>query len=229
MMQDFETNKKRIERLGLTCNLMDEDGKIRHFQSGYEYVEIGGIKWATCNVGAKKETDRGLYFQWGDTQGYTNEQYGFEGKKCFDWEDYKYNGHDTMTKYNSTDGKVVLEPLDDTARFHMGGSWRMPTEEDFQKLLANTTNEWVTDYKGSGVKGKLFTSMTDSSKVLFFPACGFCGYGCVGTVETYGFYWSSSLNSSGVFDSHNLSFDMGFCLVAVNGRNYGFPVRGVVG
>ena len=41
---------------------------------GHDFVEIGGIKWATCNIGAKKPTDPGLYFQWGNTKGYTAEE-----------------------------------------------------------------------------------------------------------------------------------------------------------
>ena len=29
---------------------------------GHEYVEIGGLKWATMNVGASQPSDYGLYF-----------------------------------------------------------------------------------------------------------------------------------------------------------------------
>ena len=60
--------------------------------NGHAYVEIGGLKWATMNVGATSETDYGLYFQWGDTQGYTASQVGSgEGQKAFYWTDYKYS------------------------------------------------------------------------------------------------------------------------------------------
>ena len=53
---------------------------------GHDYVEIGGLKWATMNVGANNITDAGLYFQWGDTQGYTAAQVGSgEGQKYFGW------------------------------------------------------------------------------------------------------------------------------------------------
>jgi hypothetical protein len=228
MIQDFEINKKRVERLRLTCNLIDNDGKIHHFQDGYEYVEIGGIKWATCNVGAEKETDSGLYFQWGDVQGYTADQVGKgDGEKFFDWKDYKYCNDGIMTKYNSTDGKTVLEPSDDAARFHMGSSWRMPTEKDFEALLASTTNKWVFNYKGSGVNGRLFTSKVDSFKTLFFPACGGCVSGSVDYVRSYGFYWSNSLPSSRVVYGHNLYFDGGNCFVGSSSWVYGFSVRGV--
>ena len=47
--------------------------------NGFDYVDLGlpsGTLWATCNVGASKPEDFGLYFQWGGTQGYTNEQVG---------------------------------------------------------------------------------------------------------------------------------------------------------
>ena len=72
------------------------------------YVEIGGVKWSTMNIGASTETDAGLYFQWGDTQGYTASQIGTD--KTFSWTTYKYcDGTDSvMTKYNSTDGLTTL-------------------------------------------------------------------------------------------------------------------------
>ena len=44
---------------------------MRNYENNREYVEIGGIKWATMNVGATSILDVGLYFQQGDTQGYT--------------------------------------------------------------------------------------------------------------------------------------------------------------
>jgi len=41
-------------------------------RAGHDYIEINGIKWATVDIGADSPTDAGLYFQWGDTQGYTD-------------------------------------------------------------------------------------------------------------------------------------------------------------
>jgi len=43
------------------------------------------------NLGANSITDPGLYFQWGDTQGYTADQVGSgEGKKYFGSNSYIY-------------------------------------------------------------------------------------------------------------------------------------------
>ena len=93
-----------------------------------EYVEIGGIKWATMNIGANSVTDYGLYFQWGDTQGYTIDQVGEgSGKKYFYWRDYKYSVDTSMIKYNSSDGKTALDTSDDAAIANWGADWRMPT------------------------------------------------------------------------------------------------------
>jgi hypothetical protein len=205
---------------------MDNDGKIRHFQDGHEYVEIGGIKWAIKNIGAEKETDGGLYFQWGDTQGYTADQVS-SGEKCFRWINYKYCNNGTMTKYNSIDGKTILDSVDDAARFHMGRSWRMPSEKDFRTLLASTTNKWVTDYRGSGVSGRLFISELDNSKTLFFPCCGFCGGGSVYNVVSCGYYWNSSLNSSSVIYGGSLALGASYYCVSSNSRYFGFFVRGI--
>jgi hypothetical protein len=175
---------------------------------GHEYVEIGGLKWATMNIGANSVTDYGLYFQWGDTQGYTADQVGTEsGKKAFNWADYKYatnvqQYNADMTKYNSTDGKIELDDEDDVAQAFWGGSWRMPTTEEFAALGEAVNTQWVTDYQGSGVDGRLMTDKTDSSKTLFFPACGACDYGSIYGVGSYCYCWSSSLYSSFVQNAY---------------------------
>lgn len=175
--------------------------------NGHAYVEIGGLKWATMNIGANSVTDYGLYFQWGDTAGYTASQVGATGTtyaKPFSWADYKFGngtsspGDSGMTKYNASDSKTVLDICDDAARANWGGSWRMPTTEEFAALGTATTSAWTADYQGSGVSGLVLTDKTDSSKVLFFPAAGSCSYGSVLYVGRIGYYWSSSVRSSGV-------------------------------
>ena len=200
---------------------------------GHDFVEIGGVKWATMNIGANSITDTGLYFQWGDTSGYTAAQVD-EGKKYFGWADYKYGngtsspGATGMTKYNSTDGKTVLDASDDAARANWGGSWRMPTTAEYAALGAAVNSAWTTDYQGSGVSGLVLTDKTDSSKVLFFPAAGYCIDGSVYSVGSYGDYWSSSVNSSNVRSAYLMNFSSSLVYWQnLNSRCYGFPVRAV--
>lgn len=200
----------------------------------YEYVDLGlpsGLKWATMNIGATSETDAGLYFQWGDTKGYTADQVGTgEGQKMFKMTDYKYcsdcrydAANDqliwaTMSKYNENDNKDTLESSDDSVTAHWGSSWRTPTKEEYDELISATTRQLVLDYNGSGVSGYVFTSKTDNTKRLFFPTAGVCDNGQYVNNDTS--YWSSS----------NMS-DEAFCLydssVTTTVRSSGLPVRGV--
>lgn len=204
---------------------------------GHEYVEIGGLKWATMNVGATGITDTGLYFQWGDTQGYTASQVGSgSGQKYFGWEDYKYGngtsspGATGMTKYNETDGKTVLEAVDDAAVANWGGSWRMPTTDEYAALGNAVNTAWTSDYKSSGVAGLVCTAKDGSGAELFFPAAGGCYNGSVFNVGSNGLYWSSSVYSSNVQYAYSLF--LGSSYVNWQGNYYrcfGFSVRPVIG
>lgn len=195
---------------------------------GHEYVEIAGIKWATTNVGALNVTDAGLYFQWGDTQGYTSAEVGnSSGKKAFTWEDYKY-GNSTMTKYNSTDEKTTIEEFDDAVQANWGGLWRMPTASEFQALGAAVNAIWTSNYDESGVAGLVCTDKNDSSKVLFFPAVGQSANGNVINTGTNGYYWSSSRNISTVKNAYHLSLKSdGVNWENDNTRRMGYSIRGV--
>jgi hypothetical protein len=201
--------------------------------NGHEYVDLGlpsGTKWATMNVGATSETDYGLYFQWGDTQGYTSEQVGSgEGQKAFTWTDYKYsdNGSSSvMTKYNATDGKTLLDLEDDSVAANWGGNWRMPTLKQFRELLDNTEKRWTTV---NNVEGYKFTNKTDSSKYIFIPAAGLARNGSVDYVGYGGYVWSSSISSDYVDSGSYLTCNSDYVDVGSYSRYYGLSVRGVVG
>jgi len=188
------------------------------------FVEIGGLKWATCNVGADKPTDAGLYFQWGDRKGYTADE--VSAFKRFDWKHYKHYNGKRITKYTEFDNKHVLDLCDDPAFAYMGHGWRMPTYEEFDRLIGSTTHRWTDNYHNSGVAGIVFTDRTDESKELFFPAVGYCCHGGIYDVGSNGFYWLGSLTSGG---GRNLSFDSDWVdWQYYNSRYYGFPVRGIL-
>ena len=217
----------RITKFRLTC-----DVGTRHFHNGHEYVEIGGVKWATMNIGANSVTDYGLFFQWGDTQGYTAGQVGNgEGKNFFYWSDYKYwdSTNRIIIKYDATDAKTVLDASDDAVSAAWGGGWRMPTKEEFQALRDAVNAVWTNNYQGSGINGLVCVDKTDSSKVLFFPAASYAGGGSVNDVGYRGFYWSSSLYSGYVIGAHSLYFSSsGVYWGSFDYRFYGCPVRGIV-
>lgn len=197
--------------------------------NGHAYVDLGlpsGTKWATMNVGATKPEEYGLYFAWGDTQGYAD-----ASTKAFSWADYKYGNYDSsatdkgMTKYNATDGKTVLDTEDDAAAANWGGSWKMPTEAQCEELFDNTNKEWTTVNSVSGYK---FINKTDSSKYIFIPAAGYCDGGSVNNVGDYGLVWASSLGSSNVGRALGVYFSSDGGGVDNGNRYRGFSVRGVL-
>ena len=203
-----------------------EDKKINNNE--HPYVDLGlpsGTLWATMNVGASKPSELGLYFQWGDTKGYTNEQAGKD--KQFNWADYKWNPSgdgETLTKYANTG--VSLELEDDAANANMGGDWHIPTPSQIQELLDNTTSIWSTL---DDVNGRLFTSKKDSSKSIFIPAAGDALGSSVYINGRYGNIWSSMLSTYGVNYGQYLYFNSDAIYPFSLFRFYGFSVRGVIG
>ena len=226
--------------------------------NAYDYVDLGlpsNLKWAKCNIGANSEEEAGLYFQYGDTQGYTAEKVGNgEGLKPFDWGDYKFSidgSSSNFSKYNASDSKTVLDPEDDAAHVNMGGNWRMPTFEEYKELCLNTDIYLVptegeeiqgTAQEQSGsviinwasqaeatLKGVKFYKKGDKQTYMFLPASGGAFEGSMQYVGQYGGLWSSSLDSSDVQGAWYFCFHALFGYVDLDvGRYYGLPVRGVL-
>lgn len=122
----------------------------RGFVDGYEVVDLGlknGLLFATCNVGATEETGYGDYYMYG------------KGSR-------KYNSSDSI--YEGTE--VPLASNADTATQVMGEGWRMPTKEELQDLVGKTNFEWINNFNESGINGAKFTSKTNPSAYVFFPA-----------------------------------------------------------
>ena len=194
--------------------------------SDHAYVDLGlpsGLLWATCNIGADAPEDYGFYFAWGETQ----------PKDNYDWNTYQYcNGSSsTLTKYCNksnygyngfTDNLTTLLPEDDAATANWGSDWRMPTKEEFQELYNNTTVTWTTQ---NGVNGRLFTASNGNS--LFLPAAG-CRYdGSLNDVGSYGYYWSSSLDTDYPRDAWYFDFGWDYYGMFSGYRSFGQSVRPV--
>lgn len=163
----------------------------------YEAVDLGlysGVLWATCNIGAKSPEQTGDSFSWGESQ----------PKKYFDWDNYQLCKGDqfSFTKYclikdhgyqELVDNKKVLENEDDAARELMGDKWRIPSKEDFVELIYRCD---VRHCKLNGVWGFLFTSKIKGyeGNSLFLPLAGRIDLNDKKFNESYGFYWSNSID-----------------------------------
>ena len=232
---DYLTYRNSSEYLKPNVSLSDDNGNVYYNFTPppivYEAVDLGlssGTKWAAQNVGARKPSDAGLYFQWGDTVGYAAEQIGTgDGKKKFSWSDYKWSidgSSSNFSKYNTAG--ATLELADDAVNANMGGTWHMPTPDQIRELISNTDTGWTT----SNGTGMTFTSKSVPSKSIFIPAAGYAWNGSFVDSGSVGSVWSSVLSSSNVYGGQSLSFysDDAYlyddCL-----RGSGFSVRGVLG
>ena len=195
-----------------------------------EYVDLGlksGTLWATKNVGAESPTFYGLYFQWGDTRGYSNSGHS---DKIFNYSDCKYYDGKNWTKYTAYDGKPELLLEDDAAYVNWGENWRMPSHEQFLELINSeyVDRKWATvNY----VKGWLVVSKENGNSI-FFPTAGYCWNTGFYDGGKLGGYWSRTLYLSFANDpsqAHLLCFHFNNDKFSTNyyPRHYGFPVRPV--
>ena len=126
-----------------TCKVTvgGSDGTI----GGHAYVQIGGLKWATMNVGAttvagKYATCLGDYFAWGETEPrYMTITFPAFNDPAFTWRgDYGSNGGYHMLNGPTYMG-ATLDASHDAATANWGGSWRTPKREEFVALIRACT------------------------------------------------------------------------------------------
>lgn len=189
------------------------DNKIYELDpfNGFEYVDLGlpsGTLWAKCNVGASNETDYGNYYQWGK------------------------GSSQHLSTYQQP---MYMEEIDtlpenlDTATQVMGGQWHMPTTDQFNELITNTTYQYITINNINGYK-----FIGQNNNYIFLPQAGTYYNNELNALNSSGYYWSSTghKSESGNFDinnAENLYFNKSKIEVDYCTRNFGMAIRGVVG
>ena len=222
--------------------------------NGHEYVEIGGIKWATMNVGATTVAGNdevaapdgiggtfcscyGTYFKWGETSPSTH--YGWEYRPAL-----------------AEGDNPVLSASHDAATAVWGDGWRTPTKQDVLALYvacggsqySNGTCEMhnlqaLTDKNKDSrgiylcaadqtvapeykVAGVLFVQ--DAKHKLFCPAAGSVLDTTLTDAGITGCYWSSSLCTADTGDAHAMYVGLSKVLPEETGGRYlGFTIRPV--
>ena len=157
-------------------------GKI----NGHEWVDLGlSVKWATCNVGASSPSGYGNYYAWGETR----------AKSSYTEETYTYyeNGEYVDIGSNISGTKY------DAARANWGGTWRMPTIEEFEELRNKCTWTWTTQggHNGYRVTGP-------NGKSIFLPAAGHMKDASLYVAGSIGNYWSATYATYNDIDAWGL-------------------------
>jgi len=197
------------------------------------YVDLGlpsGTLWASCNLGANMPDEYGDYFAWGET----------EPKGYYDCDNYRYcHGCDvdddmnyiSMTKYcpdsyygynGFTDDLTILLPDDDAATVNCGEEWRMPTAEEWEELMNNTSHSFYTT--SNDVNGLLLTA-TNGAKI-FLPAAGFSS-NMLWYAGSCGSYLTKSLDNEAPYNAWGLFFSSEGARMTSSLRFLGQSVRAV--
>lgn len=128
-------------------------------------------------------------------------------------------------KYNDTDGLKVLELIDDAARADWGGSWRMPTKAEWEKLTDTNIIIWKWDETRLGYT---VTSRIEGSagNQIFLPIKS-TEYKVADKLRTVGLYWSATLYEQNFFEAYQVLFYDGHHEVSTNQRCYHRLIRPV--
>lgn len=117
MVKDTSKQIERIHRFGITC-VINDNGLKRHFQNGYEYVDLGlpsGTRWATMNLGANTITDIGSkYFATEDNEPTTSCHIHYKIPSHMQFKELLNNTITLETEINGNKGRKCINKTDDS-------------------------------------------------------------------------------------------------------------------
>ena len=146
------------------------------------YVDLGlSVKWATCNIGASSSEEYGDYFAWGETT--TKTEYTSDNSTTFGLTPSDLRAQGII------DEEGNLTSTYDAAKTNWGIEWRMPTDYDFNELMANCTWTMTTQ---NGVSGYTVTSKINGNHI-FLPFAGNYGDSYVYGIGNEGRIWTSTV------------------------------------
>ena len=215
-----------------------------------DFIEVNGIKVAVgslvFNPASNKveigtATDNGLYFQFGSLVGWSSTGNPTIAVKPanFDNSGTKEDWRSTDKIWQGTTGTVPFTTagsgsddekagIGDPCRYYLGGTWRLPTEDEYKALFNNVSGQWAGSGGWSWTTSPAPTSATHTNG-LKIPASGRRASrdGGLSPIGTTGYYWSASpTGNNGIF----LNFASSFVYPRSNiERTSGLSVRCVQG
>ena len=171
--------------------------------STLQKVDLGlSVYWAGWNVGATSPEGFGEYYEWADiAKSVKNSDGSFTVR---------------MNRYS-----IAGNPSYDVATAEWGGSWRMPTEDEFIELINRCTWTW-TCY--NGVSGYKVTGLNGNG--IFLPAAGMNYNATPDEEHANGNYWSATPDDD-PYKARNLFFNINDYYPYNAYRAWALPVRPV--
>ena len=181
---------------------------------GHAYVDLGlpsGLKWATVNLGSDAVDQDGDYYAWGEVTKYLDKK--LEKNKM----------------YGTESGDISGSATHDAATAEWGGTWRIPTEEEFYELIDNCTFEWTTIGRRIGMK----VTSKSNGNYIFLPASGRFRssspvYNRADDINEYANYWTSTPErGSYSYEAYTFSIFNAQYSIPTGLRYHGYTIRPV--
>lgn len=188
----------------------DDDPTDPETSEAGKAVDLGlwsGTLWANYNVGAKSETEAGMYVAWAEltekkSEGYFKENYAFWSADNVD-----AKGNLIYGGYSTGPANYIAGTEYDLAHVRWKGDWKMPTEQQFEELKHDCT--WTAETR-KGVFGYKVTGPNGNS--IFLPCRGHYNGMNLLDSNVQGNYWCEEMYRHG-----NGTYQTGYCLILVNG------------
>jgi len=181
----------------------------------------GSVQWADRNLGAASLYDAGTYYMWGSVDKIYSAISGTSVTTAtgFNYKNAPYSegGNDDKkyTKYNNTDGKVVLDPVDDIVQLtYPGSGWQIPGQADCESIK-NLSWSW---------DGNNFCKYSGN---LYIRAAGYTGDKSLGQLNSNLYLWTSTRGSDSDISYMFTSDDFVSPQCGTGKRHYGYPIRPV--
>lgn len=159
-------------------------------KAGHDYVDLGlSVLWATANIGAKRPTDSGEYYRWGEINPYNQDQDTSDGWSAFEQmynrEESSAEGHYSADKYSPAFPAKILPIEHDVAHVRWRDNWRMPTRFELEELYNKCTWKWIANPASYVITGP-------NGNSIFLPAAGLIEDDELTMQNKRGFYTAST-------------------------------------
>ena len=220
---------------------------IYNATGAYQYVNLGGLKWATGNLVADgitdakigAPTDGGLYFQYASLVGWSGGATGDGTGRGTNSTPARSQwvvpiGYTGSTSWSSSwvgdaSTDVASAGTGDPCRYYVGELWRLPTRAEFEALITASpgypsTGPWIA--QGTFVVNSTTSYMVNNVNQIQFAAAGVraSANGNLSGVGLFGTYNSSTPNTAS--NEYTLEFTSSSINPALSSaRSTACPVR----